>query len=208
MITVRWDNDSAKWISGLSQFGDRLFPFMYTAFRRTLRYAQTYARAEMPVFEGDMQRDLRILGIERKSNRKLRLVGTLGFSGDTIMPVDESAHGPAPFSVPWGKHSPGASAHKVYLYHPKTGGSSKGRAKLVRWLKQNAGGDYGGLPDAPTKQDVTEWQKGSGLPPWVVVDPSLTATDYLWGLIADNGDPLAGVLVENVMRAVKTVWER
>ena len=208
MITVRWDKDSERWIAGLTQFSDLLFRPMRDAIGRTLSlHVLPTAKELIPVFEGSIRDDLRVLGIERVGKgKRLHLVGTVGFTDKTKMPEMESTGGPAPFSVPWGKHSPGAKAHKVYLYHHGTGGSTKGRQKLIRWLKQNADADYSGLPAAPTKEAVTEWQKTSGLPPWVVVHPSITATNYLLGLAryASTSD----MLVRNVMMAVKLVWER
>jgi len=213
MLRVRWDNKSEQWIRRLGEFADLLYPHLGRAISKTMKFAVLTAKPRIPVFEHDLERDLRVLGVVRKFNRKLRVVGTMGFTDATIMPSYESKNGPSPFSIPMGKHKPGARPHGVMLYFPGTKGSTPGRAKLVRWLKQHGNAMYQSLPDAPTKEDVDEWQQrvetatGVKPPPFVEVDPSQSATDFLWWLIEQDGDPLASVLVDNVMRAVKRVWE-
>ena len=217
MLQARWDRPSTQWIRGLRQFADLLYPQVEIAVAKTLRAAVRAGRANIPVFDGDLQRDLQMLGIPRRlsAGRGLRLRGSVGFTDATVQPADESNRGPSPFAIGLGKHSPSpaAGSHGVYLYHP-SGGSSKGRAKLVKWMKKHGGPEYQSLPDAPSKDDVEKWQaaveQSTGVKPkpFVQVDPSLTATDFLWALVEDDGDPLMSELIAHVALAVERVWQR
>ena len=211
MLIAKWDRPSETWIRDQKRFAERLYPHLRLAMAGTLNWAVGQVRPNIPFFEGDLRRDFRALGIERLTTRRLGVRGSIGFTGATVQPAMESAGGPSPFAIGLGKHAPGASVHEVYLYHPGTGGSTKGRAKLVRWLKSRDA-RYGGLPDAPTKADVREWQRreriatGKQPAPFVTVDPSASATSFLWDLIAADGDPLMGELANRVWQAIRRVW--
>lgn len=214
MLQARWSRESEEWVRKLPKFADLLFPHLAAAVNKTMRWGIREARPDVPVFEGDLQEDLQfVFGPRRMGNYKLRVLGIVGFTDATVQPEMESGKGPKPFAVARGKHEPGAAGeHGVFLYHPGSGSSTKGRAKLVRWMQENAGYPYTELPDSPDKEDVQKWQQdvenetGTKPRPFVVVDPSLSATDFLWQLIAQDGDPMVSVLVDNVYRAVGRIW--
>lgn len=201
MLQARWDRDSAKWIGDLHKFAGLLVPGIRGAMDSTARKYTAIAQKRVPVFEGTLRDDLRVLRMGLRSGKSLCNF-TIGFTNATVMPEIESVGKAKPFAIGWGKHDMGAKAHTVMLYNPRTGGSTAGRAKLIRYLKSKDSTKFGGLPDNADKEAVEKWRyetlKATGRhpKPWVMVDPQESATDFLWALIANDGDPLMGELVE------------
>ena len=206
MFTARWDKDSVAWISDLKRFADLLLPGARGACARVAQHTVNRARVDMPVFEGTLRNDFRVLSMKTKRGRTLTGF-SVGFTSATVMPEIESAGGPKPFAIGLGKHAPGAQAHRVMLYNPSTGGSTPGRAKLIRYLKSVNSARYGDLPDNADKEDVDEWRRGHGRP-YVWVSPQSSASDFLWNLIENDGDPLMEELAEQVWNAVARVWTK
>lgn len=212
-VTVRWDRDSEQWIGRLSKFADLLVPGVRGACARVAAHTVSRVRQDIPVFEGDLRDDFRVLSMRRRQGNGNILGGfSVGFTSATVMPAVESLDSNSrPFAIGWGKHSPGAEAHNVMLYNPRTGGS---RAKLIRYLKKTSPDKYGDLPDDASKQDVEDWQRdtrkatGWHPKPYVMVDPQASAEDFLWHLMADEGDPLLGELVEQIWNQVAMVWSK
>ncbi|MHB8994556.1 MAG: hypothetical protein ACYC63_04825 [Armatimonadota bacterium] len=219
MLKVTWDKDSEEWIGRLRSFADLLVPGVRGASSRVAVVTVMQARSRMPMFEGAMKRDFRVLS-ERRRQGNGKIIGgfAVGFTSDTVMPSMESYRGASPFAIGYGKHQGetegGAVEHAVLLYNPKTKGSTPGRAKLIRYLKAKGGGFFSGLPENASKDDVDKWRletfkaTGTRPRPWVDVAPRNTASDFLWSLMAEEGDPLLGSLVEQVWAEMSIVWSR
>jgi len=159
------------------------------------------ARDHAPYFEGDL---CRALGVD---GPRLSLFGTvegsIKFTRDTtIVDASDVFRAPQPFNYGWAKHSPGAQKHFVYLYNPRTGGSTRNRQKLVRWVKAHLEGAEG-IPDAPTKKWFDEHPD---VPEGLTVDPSKTATPYLSFLIENDGDPLGWWIAQSFFVRVRRGW--
>ena len=126
-----------------------------------------------------------------------------GFTDATVMDPDESYVGPKPFARGWGKHGQDAArAHDVWLYN-RSGVTTVGRAKLIRYLKRKRAALYGDMPDYPNK----EWwnyrpREGSRPKPWVHVDPRRTATPFVDMFL----EWTSGELERAVVRALRRLW--
>lgn len=206
----RWDKDSEAWIDALPQrFNGALKTGLVRAIKSGIVRGLRRSRSLIPRFESTA---MHALGKVDPIVGEATITAYIGFKNDTIfIPADDSPRYGADFNYAWAKEkSEPAETHTVMLYNPKSKKSTPGRAKLVRWLKKNVGGDYLNLPDAP---DATAWnakRKDNPLPaPWVEVHPGESATAYLTGLIEDDGDPLASWIFEDagLHKAIKDAWE-
>jgi hypothetical protein len=213
-----WEEDSQRWIDGLSGRMDHAFTTgLSLAFKDGMAWALKSSRSNIPRFEFWAQRSLAIYGFKSTADM---VTMTLGFGNEDVF-VDDSdvVDAPRPFNYAWAKESSEpAGPHQVWLYNPRTGKSTKNRAKLVRWLKANGGGgpDWGKLPDEPTKD--TWNRKGSKAdrenfpPPFVYVTPEKTASAYITWLHTGTKDalsPLGRKILENkqLLNAIKIAWE-
>ena len=210
-FVARWSASSAHWIRELPRFPDRLYPLLEIAAVRTARNLMTMIKPRIPVFEGDLQKDFRLLDARPYGNLRGAVRVTIGFTSATVMPEEESVSGPRPFAIGMGKHEPGATAHRVYLYN-RAGASTPGRAKLIRWLKEHGGVEYDSLPEDASKADVALWRREveqtMGFRPraYVDVDPSRSATNFLWWLVDESADVSFSILIRHVIPAVRRVW--
>ena len=210
-LSFKWDTASQLWIDTLpARLDDALKTGMVRAIKSGMAVAlgSSRFRASGFKFEGDIARDLGLFGLKVKDGTVEMSLGFIG--GKVIVDASDVLTAPTPFNYGWAKEaSEPAKAHTVWLYNPRTGKSTRSRAKLVRWLKQQ-GGIWGMLPDAPTKET---WNKKGNAenfpPPFVKVDPSKSATDFITGLIADDGDPLATWILESpaLDAALRAAWE-
>lgn len=209
---IRWDDASKVWIDTIPErLTTSLRNGLIRAIRSGLAEALRSARAGMRPFrfEGDAEDALNTLSIrvERDS-----IKAGIGFTkSSVIVDSDDVVTAPQPFNYAWAKESAyGADAHRVWLYNPRTGGSTPNRAKLVRWLKAH-GGNWDKLPDAPTKETWNDKRREDTdfPPPFVDVDPNKSATDYLTSLIENDGDPLATMILDNpaLDEAIRSGWE-
>jgi hypothetical protein len=208
-LSFKWDDASSAWIDTLPQrLNNSLRSGAVQAIKSGLAEALRLARSSIPTFEYDAVRALGLFGLSEQPE-SVRM--SLGFVRDSVY-VDESDvwdKAQSPYNYAWAKESSDAAKpHRVWLYNPSTGGSTKNRAKLVRWLKSK-GGKWDQLPDAPTKETWNAKRDESFPPPYVDVDPSKTATDYITKLIADSGDPLASLILDNpaLDEALRRAWE-
>lgn len=210
-----WEEDSQRWIDGLSERMGRAFTTgLSLAFKDGMAWALKSSRSHIPRFELWAQKSLTIYGFESTADM---VTMTLGFGNDDVF-VDDSdvVEAPTPFNYAWAKESSEpAKAHPVCLYNPRTGESTRNRAKLVRWLKSK-GGNWWKLPDEPTK--ATWDHKGSKAdrenfpPPFVYVTPEKTASAYITWLYTGTNDvlsPLGRKILENkqLLNAIKIAWE-
>lgn len=212
MLTAQWDEASLGWIEHIPErMGDALIKGLSLSIKNGMAYALRSSRSSIPKFEGDGEASLAIFDFESDTTH---VSMTLGFKGKkwriADIDVDEA---PKPYNYLWGKEkSEPAKAHEVWLYNPKTGRSTAGRRKLVRYLKQQ-GGKWIQLPNAPTKETWnrkgTREEKKNFPPPYVYVAPYKTATDFITGLYKDHGDPLGAIILRNrqLITAIDTAWE-
>lgn len=188
-----WEPSSREWLVNLPE---NLRKWCKESFQEAIDYELDIiamaAKAEVSKFsfEGNLQRSINRItsGVGKRKffstgDRSIIAQGVVALYPDkTIVDPEDVVTAPTPFSYGMAKHSPGAKAHVVKLYNPRTGKSTKSRAKLVRQLKA-FGGKWAQLPDAPTEDT---WKSADANskdfpPPYVTVDPQKTATDYLTG---------------------------
>jgi hypothetical protein len=205
MISVSWDEPSARWLNELPKFGEKLLPHLLTAVDSTVQTMASRMFPDIPVFERAMQMDL-----QRTRATKCgvcEVEAFLYFSGATVNDASENWLGPkgnadAPFSIPAGKDE-GIAEHKVYLYN-KEGMSTEGRRKLIRYLKAQ-GGAYADVPEDADKSWWDHRKKDEKTaPPFVTVHPS--TTPFWEKHIGANCDLVAQVLADNVYAAIGKVW--
>lgn len=214
-FSIKWDKDSERWIDGLEdRFGDALITGLSLAFKSGMSWAYKTSRSNVPVFESWAKDSLHLFGFKSDRN-SVRM--SLGFTSSRIF-VDDSdvvadLH---PFNYAWTKESSeNTESHIVCLYNPRTGGSTKNRKKLVRWMKQHGTGkpDWSKLPTAPTAEfwnkKRTKDERLNFPPPFVRVSPEKTATDFITGLYKDHGDPLMRKILEDrqLTDAITVAWE-
>ena len=209
----RWDDPSQKWLDELPErMQEALLMGADGGLRSGLQKAVRVARQNAPYFEGEIRKALGFW-MQGRTNWGQGVRGYVGFPGPGRIWMDDIdvVEAPTPFNYAWAKEkADAAETHTVMLYNPRTGGSTKGRAKLVRWLKQKYGGLWNKLPDEPTKETWNNKPNDEAFPPpFVEVSPAATATDYITGLISNGGDPLASWIIESVefWEPVRRAWE-
>lgn len=157
------------------------------------------------------------LGIFRKRGVRIgkysgAYSGHIGFvNGNTLVEDIDVWTAPMPFNYGWIKHegeqTPSAHPHKVFLYNVATGGSTKGRQKLVKYLKNKYGDPWTQLPDAPTKETWDNKPNGEYFPPpFVYVDPNDGATPYLSQLVTDKKEQFLDIISDGVLGDVCDYW--
>lgn len=212
---IEWSPESRAWLQDLP---NNLRRWCRDSFQSAvdieLDVVVVTARQEAArmTFEGDLvgsiNRTSFVIGRGMRGGPAVIARGMVSLSPDaTIVDASDVLHALTPFSYGWAKHAPGAGEHRVMLYNPRTGGSTKNRQKLVRYLKSK-GPNWDQLPAAPTKET---WE-GPGAkdlpPPFVTVHPHLTATNYLLGQVDAGGDPLLSLIVERAYDALAAQWSR
>ena len=210
LFHLGWSAESKDWIKTIPQ---RLYVGLHESGKVGVNDAadKIIARAKenVPHFEGWLRDAI-------KSHSEVDNIGgameyslSVGLTGNAHM-VDESDvwdDSTRPFSYGAAKHTPAAKKHRVWLFNPDTGGTTKNRQKLVRYLKSK-GGIWSDLPAAPTKE---YWENTKGKknvpPPFVNVTPSKSATDYLASSFdLSHGGWVAAIVFKNVYPRVKRVW--
>ena len=190
----------------MSRFDEKLLPHLTRAVGETLTYALSSMKRSIGAtafFEGNLLRDLQWLEHPIRCGPGA-VSGSIGFGKHTLMDPSENVNLSGPFSLPEGL-AEGIGPHRVYLYNPRTGQSTAGRAKLVRYLKQVDPGKYGEMPDNVDKKWFDGRKKGDHkFPPFVNVFPGVRM--FLWELITSDGDPLMTMLADNVYEAVGRAW--
>lgn len=210
-LNIKWDASSAAWIGTLPQrLNNSLRSGLVQAIKSGLAEGLRLARSSIPKFEQDAANSLGVFGLKIGPDR-VRM--SLGFVSDAVYvgDIDLQKKQLSPFNYAWAKEAESAAEpHRVWLYNPSTGESTRNRAKLVRWLKDQ-GGKWGRLPDAPTRETWNEKKFGDDEfpPPYVDVNPAKTATSYITQLIIDSGDPLASLILDNpaLDDALRRGWE-
>lgn len=204
-IEWEWASASAAWIDAMPKLmHDAVRKFAMIAMREALKTGRDLARGEVMVFDGGLRDAIQYAKPELHSGE---VSGAIYVDNSTLVEdIDVGPKSHPPYNYGSAKHSPGHGEHIVYLYNPKTGKSTKSREKLVRWLKANKGGRYIDMPDAPDKEYFNK-TKGAG-PPFVTVDPSKTAKPYLSFLVANNGNPLAGMIADRFFAGVRAEWSK
>jgi len=190
MFRLVWDDASQLWFDQLStQFPARLAKATQIAMRTAADAALRAAKGDAPVFEGWLQKDLRMfpLNIINAGRFSIRIgeSGALLISGEPVQKYD-------PFSYAWAKHSK-AAPHRVWLYG--VGGKETwARKKLRRWFREYVSSDL------PTTEAGYREQRPS-YPPYIDVDPGKTAQPFFRERIEPNG----GMVYDRFRREMKTL---
>jgi hypothetical protein len=207
MFSIEWEwaPASAAWIEAMpTMMTNAVRSSAMVAMRVSLKEGRDLARGEVTVFDGGLRDAIQY---SRPSRSGDEVSGAIYVDNSTLVEdIDLGPNSISPYNYGSAKHSPGHGEHKVYLYNPKTGESTKGRQKLVKWLKANKGGRYVTMPDAPTRE-YFRTTKGAGAP-FTTVDPSKTAKPYLSFLTVNNGDPLAGMITHRFFAGVREAWSK
>ena len=215
---IEWSPESQAWLQDLpNNLGGWCCQAFQDAVDVGLDSVVVTARQEVARFDGDLAGSINRTSfvIPRRRGRGWGAAteviiarGMVSLSPDaTIVDASDVLHAPTPFSYGWAKHAPGADEHRVMLYNPRTGGSTKNRQKLVRYLKSR-GSNWDQLPDAPTRETWEGPDAKDLPPPFVTVHPQRTATNYLLGQVDAGGDPLLSLIVERACDALAVQWHR
>lgn len=203
MVSLRWSDESLRWINNLDTFPERLAaqcvkPALHAGSFFAARIARTTIRGADMVFQGDMLSDIHAGPVREIGALKLRVV--VGEGGKLHLGTshgdDASSWKYDPFSYTWGKHS-GIEKHKVYLYTSSP--NSRGRKKLRGWVRQNMG------VQLPETEEEFDQMKGDGtinMPPWIEVAPK--STDFLHHLVSDGS--LFSVIQRVFRNHLREVW--
>lgn len=181
-----------------------------------MRWGLAQAKLKAPNFDGDLARSLGIFNgnYARRGKYSGEWSGHIGFtSNDIIVDSSDVWIAPLPFNYGWIKHegeqSESGHPHRVYLYNTRTGGTTKNRQKLVKYLKSKSS-MWATLPDAPTKETWNKKPaKGFFPPPFVDVDPRQSATDYIDQLINDSAmkNHFLDIVSDGIIADIKLYWE-
>ena len=208
-LKFAWTPESRRWLETMPQ---RMDAALHRGIERGAEIAVTRGAAAaeswMPKFEGWAANDL-CQGRGWWGNDGTLFETFIVFIGDrTSLSDTDTIRHPAPFHYPSAKHTPGADPHKVWLFSG-SGEVTAHRRKLIRWLKLYGPDkwDWSLLPDAPTKELWNKKREPGFPPPFTYVDPGRSAEPYFDKLIANDGDPLAGWLIDGFWPFVKRAWE-
>ena len=125
-------------------------------------------------YAGDLRMSIEVRGPVTTSTSVTRFVGP-DLSKTQVPDEDLGPKSRSPYSYAFARHFPGHDFHRVYLYAT----TSRARKKLQRWV-----GDKWRIYVPPTVQEFRKMNPD--VSPFIEVDPSRTATDYVTGVLSDK----------------------